>query len=127
MKKRLLSLLLVLVMLLGIFAGCSSNDAPEVTDAPKENDAPVVEGSDKPAEKTKITFMGWGTDAEVATFTAMIEQYETAYPDVDVEYIVVAEDGEPQSYDEAMMSTDKEEWEREMQDEMKSLHENDTY
>ena len=52
MKKRMLSLLLVLVMLVGIFAGCSSNDAPEATDAPKVSDTPVVEGGDKPAEKT---------------------------------------------------------------------------
>ena len=42
-------------------------------------------------EKTKISFMGWGTDAEIATYTAMIDQFEAAYPDVEVEYIVVAD------------------------------------
>lgn len=42
-------------------------------------------------EKTKLTFMGWGTDAEIATYTKMIESFEEAYPDVDVEYIVVAD------------------------------------
>ena len=35
-------------------------------------------------EKIKITFMGWGTDAEIATFKEMLAQYETKYPDVEV-------------------------------------------
>ena len=43
------------------------------------------------------------------------------------EYVVVAEDDEPQSYDEVMMNRDKEEWERAMQDEIKSLHKNQIY
>lgn len=93
MKKRLLSLLLVLVMVLSM-AACGGEKAPETTkapDAPAVNDAPAAEGGEKTEEKVKITFMGWGTDAEIATFTAMIEQYESAYPNVDVEYIPVAD------------------------------------
>lgn len=91
MKKRLLSLLLVLVMLMGVFAGCSGKETPQTTESPSVTNKPEADGGDETVEKTKITFMGWGTDAEVETFTAMIEQYETAYPDVDVEYIVVAD------------------------------------
>ena len=91
MTKRLLSLMLALMMLLGIFTGCSGNNEPTATTAPVADNTPATSGGEAPAEKTKITFMGWGTDAEVATFTAMIKQYEEAYPDVEVEYIVVAD------------------------------------
>ena len=91
MTKRLLSLMLALMMLLGIFTGCSGNTEPTAANAPAAVDTPATSGGETPAEKTKITFMGWGTDAEVATFTAMIKQYEDAYPDVEVEYIVVAD------------------------------------
>ena len=37
----------------------------------------------------KITFMGWGSDTEIAVFKDMIAQYEDKYPDVTVEYITV--------------------------------------
>lgn len=74
--KKMLALLLAAVMVLSLFLGCTGSAAAETPEA---------------GEKTKITFMGWGTDSEVATFTAMIEQYEKAYPDVEVEYIVVAD------------------------------------
>ena len=91
MKKRLLSLLLVLVMLMGVMAGCSGKETPQATESPSVTNKPAADGGEETVEKTKITFMGWGTDAEIATFTAMIEQYEAAYPDVDVEYIPVAD------------------------------------
>lgn len=87
--KKMLALLLAAVMVLGLFAGCSGNGETP-TDAPNETGAQDP-GKETTGEKTKITFMGWGTDAEVATFTAMIEQYEAVYTDVEVEYIVVAD------------------------------------
>jgi len=36
-----------------------------------------------------ITFMGWGSDTEIAVFNDMIAQYEDKYPDVKVDYITV--------------------------------------
>ncbi|MFT4030007.1 MAG: sugar ABC transporter substrate-binding protein [Protaetiibacter sp.] len=39
-----------------------------------------------------ITFMGWGSDEEIATFKTMIGQYEEKYPDVTVDYITVPAD-----------------------------------
>jgi multiple sugar transport system substrate-binding protein len=36
-----------------------------------------------------ITFMGWGSDTEIAVFNDMIAQYEEKYPDVKVDYITV--------------------------------------
>jgi len=37
----------------------------------------------------KITFMGWGSDTEIAVFEDMIAQYEDKFPEVTVEYITV--------------------------------------
>src|SRR5690606_4457773 len=39
--------------------------------------------------KQTITFMGWGSDEEIATFKTKIDQYEDAYPDVTVDYVTV--------------------------------------
>jgi arabinooligosaccharide transport system substrate-binding protein len=36
-----------------------------------------------------ITFMGWGSDNEIAVFNDLIDQYETKYPGVTVDYITV--------------------------------------
>lgn len=36
-----------------------------------------------------VTFMGWGSPEEIAVFEEMIDQYEDAYPGVEVEYITV--------------------------------------
>ena len=66
MSKRFLSVLLAMAMMLCAF-GAQAETA------------------------TKITFMGWGTDKEIATFNTMIDQFEAAYPGVEVEYIVVAD------------------------------------
>lgn len=55
---------------------------------------PLVAAGQKEASKSdevKLTFMGWGTDAEVATFQTMINDFEALYPNVKVEYIVVAD------------------------------------
>jgi len=42
-------------------------------------------------DQIKLTFMGWGTDAEIDTYRTMIADFEKAYPNVKVEYIVVAD------------------------------------
>lgn len=91
--KKLLALVLALVMLVSVFSltGCQSQEpAPEAGSTPKSEE-PKTEASE-PAGKKTITFMGWGTDDEIAAYTAMIEQFEAIYTDVDVEYIVVADD-----------------------------------
>lgn len=43
------------------------------------------------------------------------------------EYVVIADEGEPQSYEQAITSEHKGEWEKAMQEEMQSLHDNHTY
>lgn len=99
--KKYLALLLAVLMVLTALAGCSSQQAETTTpDAPAaatgntpETETPDTQPDETTTsgEKTKISFMGWGTDAEIATYTAMIDQFEAAYPDVEVEYIVVAD------------------------------------
>ncbi|KAL4281928.1 hypothetical protein GQ457_03G023330 [Hibiscus cannabinus] len=44
-----------------------------------------------------------------------------------LEYVIVVNEGEPQSFDQAMEDDHKEQWLKAMQEEMQSLHENQTY
>lgn len=89
MKKKLL--LIVLCMALTViafgFAGCQKAEAP--SNSPAASDNPSDDTPDAAPEKTQISFMGWGNDSEVATFQAMIDQYEAKYENVEVDYIVV--------------------------------------
>lgn len=102
MKTKALALILCLVFVLSAVgltgcqqansaqAGTPTNTAAQASAAQSENpqaQATAQSGS----EKTKITFMGWGTDKEIATFKTMIGQFEAKYPEVQVEYIVVAD------------------------------------
>lgn len=61
-----------------ILAGCSSGGS-------------ATEGGSASSggNESTISFMGWGSDTEIATFNEMIGQYEAAYPGVKVEYITV--------------------------------------
>ena len=43
------------------------------------------------------------------------------------EYVLLTDGGEPESYQEAVETEDGEKWEEAMQDEMKSLHDNNTF
>jgi hypothetical protein len=43
------------------------------------------------------------------------------------EYVLFSDGGEPESYQEAMLHDQKNEWQKAMQEDMKSLHENHTY
>ncbi|WP_179872739.1 ABC transporter substrate-binding protein [Microcella indica] len=68
MKKRNASVAVFTAVAI-LLSGCSS--------APSE-------GGDN-----TITFMGWGSDTEIAVFNDMIAQFEDQYPDVTVDYITV--------------------------------------
>jgi multiple sugar transport system substrate-binding protein len=94
MKKKIIIVIMCLTFVLSVLglAGCRQTMEPSTSDISIE--PKVTEESAETTgteEKIKITFMGWGTDAEIATFKKMITQYETKYPDVEVEYIVVAD------------------------------------
>jgi multiple sugar transport system substrate-binding protein len=98
MKRRIISMMLCVLMLLSTFilSGCADKQSGTKKTTSDESSNKADDSATKdPAKddtttkKTKLTFMGWGNDAEVATFQSMIDQFEVAYPDVEVEYIVV--------------------------------------
>lgn len=112
MKKRILTMILCVAMLLSAISlgGCSNKETnTDKTSKETAADTTPSEAADETTsettEKTKLTFMGWGTDSEVATFQAMIDQFEAAYPDVEVDYIVVPND-EYMTKLQAMISSD---------------------
>ena len=79
--KKVCSLLLALSLAAALLAGCGGTPS---TSSPSQ-----AGGSGQETEKTHISFMGWGTDSEIAAYEAMIAQFEEAYPDVEVEYIQI--------------------------------------
>lgn len=99
--KKIITITLLAAMLVMSFTGCSTkaNDTAEKADKTeataseaKDTEKQSTEGKADAAsqeEEIKLKFMGWGNDAEVATFQAMIDQFEVKYPNVTVEYIVV--------------------------------------
>lgn len=88
MKKRSLVVVLCLVMML-LFAACTPS-TPTDTQSSKTNEG-QTQSPETDEDKVEISFMGWGTDAEIATFQAMIDQFEDMYTGVEVEYITVAD------------------------------------
>lgn len=73
MKKRILSILLALTVTGSLLAtGCAKEEKEKSDDG-----------------KTHISFMGWGTDAEIETFEKMIAGFEKENPDIKVDYTTV--------------------------------------
>lgn len=100
MKKKIASIVLCIVMILcvlGLSACSGKNDNSKkdseqtANDSGKKTESNESKGDSAKTDSDKIhlTFMGWGNDAEVATFKAMIAQFEERYPNVEVEHIVV--------------------------------------
>ena len=71
MFKKFLTICMCIVVGLSVFSGC---------------------GQKKESENIELTFMGWGTDSEIATFQKMIDAFEEKYTNVKVNYITVADD-----------------------------------
>ncbi|KAL4325786.1 hypothetical protein GQ457_11G029520 [Hibiscus cannabinus] len=98
----------------------------------ENNDPPTEESSTEANEDQPIETIG----PEVAPEPEVTPQPElrrsvrerrpsNRYPPL--EHVIVVNEGEPQSFDQAMEDDHKEEWLKAMQEEMKSLHENQTY
>lgn len=91
--KRAISITLTAAMLVMGLAGCGDTTKEPATNntastANTEASTTADEAGDN-QDEINLTFMGWGNDAEVATFQQMIDQFEEKYPNVNVEYIVV--------------------------------------
>lgn len=87
MKKKLCSMLMAVVLMFSLFAaGCGGNSSGE--DSSKDGGSKSSDAKSD-SEKTKIKFMGWGTDAEISTYEKMIAEFEKENPDIQVEYTTV--------------------------------------
>ena len=84
--KKIISLILALTMSVTLMTGCGEKSKNEPKTDPQSSEQGTEQGKD---DKIKLKFMGWGNDAEVATFQAMIDQFEEQYKNVEIEYIVV--------------------------------------
>lgn len=90
--KSLMAVLLVMVLISASLIGCSSekNDTPDANqDTGKTASNSTDAAADDTQKQVNLTFMGWGSPTEVETFTALIQKFETKYPNVKVEYITV--------------------------------------
>lgn len=87
--KKIVSILLVISMIVLGLTGCGgkANDNSKKTSGDAGNT--TNDQTNTQDERIKLKFMGWGNDAEVATFQAMIDQFEEKYKNVSVEYNVV--------------------------------------
>lgn len=75
--KKILSVILVAMMVLAMFAGCGGNTA-EPTDAPKADTpatTPAAPVEDKPAEPVKLTISMWGDEARVAAYQETLKPF----------------------------------------------------
>lgn len=91
--KKIISLLLTMSLALTGLIGCGEkeNDAAANTDTQsieQQSDTQETDAVTK-EELIELDFIGWGNDAEVATFQAMIDQFEEQYKNVTVNYTVV--------------------------------------
>ncbi|MEG1633301.1 MAG: extracellular solute-binding protein [Oscillospiraceae bacterium] len=77
MKKRIFSVLLAVLMLTALLAGCGAKPAPVATGTP----VPEAE----PAEPVTLTMGSWRTD-DVAQMTALLAAYKEVAPNVTIEF-----------------------------------------
>jgi multiple sugar transport system substrate-binding protein len=92
MKKINLLVLIVFFIFVGL-TGCAGKGKDTSTDTgnqgtEQQNNETVTKAAEQD-DPIELTFMGWGNDSEVATFQAMIDQFEAQYKNVTVNYLVV--------------------------------------
>lgn len=90
--RKVLAICMALMMLAMVMVACGGGDsgssAQEAASA-GESKPDGASGETASGDEINLKFMGWGDDAEIATFQAMIDQFEAANPGVKVEYITV--------------------------------------
>lgn len=87
--KKVIVTILVIAMAIASLTGCAGKSKNNTAEANKQNSGQEQKKDQGTADKVKLKFMGWGNDSEVATFKAMIKQFEEKYQNVTVDYIVV--------------------------------------
>ena len=69
--KKILAIVLSLVMIISVFAGCGATPSP-----PPTTGAPTTE-----APKETVTLKVWGAQEDQAMLATMVEEFKTANPD----------------------------------------------
>jgi ABC-type glycerol-3-phosphate transport system substrate-binding protein len=87
MKKKVLSIFLVLVML-AMLTACGSHNEPEQTPGNEQEQASpdVAKGADEPKDMAKLTISGM-VGQPYAHLKEQVELFTEAYPDVETEFI----------------------------------------
>lgn len=104
MNRRKVSLLcMILVLITAIIAGCASgnNGSSNTNQTTKQGNTGQSENAPDPV---KLTFSIWGNDTHKSMYQAMIDQYKTIKPHVDVEIMTIPAADYPQKMS-VMMAT----------------------
>ena len=94
-RKTALSLVMCIVMIVALLAGCTNNatPSPTPTQSTNDNNTPAPTPTEKAAEQVTLRFSWWGTDARHEATLAVIEAFEKANPNIKIEPEYGAQDG----------------------------------
>lgn len=92
MKKKILSMLLVMAMATAALAGCGESDSKDKADTQKSQDS-ASKGEESSGEKVTIQFMHQQVEQERQDVVAgIVAEFEKKYPNVEVELMPTNED-----------------------------------
>lgn len=94
--KKVICMLLALLMMLAVFAGCAKQSETQTTDTPAQTDtqtpaettdepAPAEDTADQPASEEPITLTFWTPTWRQAAEEAIIADFEAKYPNIKIE------------------------------------------
>ena len=94
--KKVICMLLALLMMLAVFAGCAKQSKTQTTDTPAQTDtqtpaettdepAPAEDTADQPASEEPITLTFWTPTWRQAAEEAIIADFEAKYPNIKIE------------------------------------------
>lgn len=87
--KKVIVFILITAMAIASLTGCSGKPKNDTVVSDQQNLGQENSEDQSQDGKIELKFMGWGNDSEVATFKAMIKQFEEKYQNVTVNYEVV--------------------------------------
>jgi multiple sugar transport system substrate-binding protein len=88
--KKGTAVLLILMLVFLCFTGCSSNNKPVASSEPTQTASPTEpSSSDESAEPVHLKMTFWGNETYQAMYEKIIDLYQTQYPNVEVEPILI--------------------------------------
>ncbi|MEV5025677.1 ABC transporter substrate-binding protein [Paenibacillus sp. LPE1-1-1.1] len=86
-------LIVFLILVISLFAGCSSSNGNTNQSAETSGNTPATEnGAADAKEKVTIKFSGWGEPNEKKLYEELIKNFESENPDIKVQYIHIPAD-----------------------------------